>query len=110
MSNNNEKYVIIGNSAAAVGAVESIRKNDPEGSIVIFSKEDRHTYSRPLISYYNLGKVSEEGIRYRSESFYSENKCDFRSGETIIRIDAGSGKVFSDKGSEIGRASCRERV
>ena len=44
------KYVIIGNSAAAVGAVEAIRKNDQEGSVTIVSKEPYHTYSRPLIS------------------------------------------------------------
>ncbi|GAE87024.1 hypothetical protein [Acetivibrio straminisolvens] len=33
------KYVIIGNSTAAVGAVEGIRKIDMEGEITIISKE-----------------------------------------------------------------------
>ena len=36
---NSLKYVIIGNSAAAVGAVEAIRKNDTGGRIVIISNE-----------------------------------------------------------------------
>jgi len=33
------KYVIIGNSIAAVGAVEGIRKIDTEGEITIIGKE-----------------------------------------------------------------------
>ena len=45
------KYVIIGNSAAAIGAVEGIRQIDTASPIVLISKEPHHTYSRPLISY-----------------------------------------------------------
>ena len=44
------KYVIIGNSAAAVGTVEGIRQRDADGPITIISSEPYHTYSRPLIS------------------------------------------------------------
>ena len=42
-------YVIIGNSAAAVGCIEGIRKNDKENKITVISEEKHHTYSRPLI-------------------------------------------------------------
>ena len=45
------KYVIIGNSAAAVGCIEGIREKDKKGSITVVSNEIHHTYSRPLISY-----------------------------------------------------------
>ncbi|MGN0547852.1 MAG: NAD(P)/FAD-dependent oxidoreductase, partial [Acutalibacteraceae bacterium] len=45
------KYVIIGNSAAAAGAVEGIRGIDKSSPITIISKEKYHIYSRPLISY-----------------------------------------------------------
>ncbi len=93
------EYVIIGNSAAAVGAVEAIRRTDPNGRIVIFSKERYHTYSRPLISYYNLGKVTEEGMRFRSADFYEKNSCELRSGETVIRIDPAAQKVITDTGT-----------
>ncbi|OPZ88571.1 MAG: hypothetical protein BWY74_03081 [Firmicutes bacterium ADurb.Bin419] len=52
-------YVLVGNSAAAVGAVEAIRKNDKEGKIILISNESYHTYSRPLISYLLMGKTNE---------------------------------------------------
>ena len=68
-------YVIIGNSTAAVGAVEGIRKHDVETKITIISDEPHHTYSRPLISYYLGGKVSEENMKYRNLDFYEKNNA-----------------------------------
>ena len=43
------KYVLIGNSAAAVACVEGIRQRDREGDITMVTNEPYHTYSRPLI-------------------------------------------------------------
>ena len=37
-------YVIIGNSAAAIGCVEGIRSVDKEGKITLLSQERFHTY------------------------------------------------------------------
>ena len=45
------KYVIIGNSTAAIGCVEGIRSKDKDGEIVLIASENHHTYARPLISY-----------------------------------------------------------
>lgn len=70
------KYVIIGNSAAAMGAVEGIRKHDENNPITIISQEKHHTYSRPLISYYLAGKVLEENMYYRPLDFYRKNKVE----------------------------------
>ena len=44
------KYILIGNSAAAVACVEGIRQRDREGDITMVTNEPYHTYSRPLIS------------------------------------------------------------
>ena len=37
------KYVMIGNSAAAVGCIEGIRSVDPDGEITVVSSEPYHT-------------------------------------------------------------------
>ena len=92
------KYVIIGNSAAAVGAVEAIRKNDRSGRIVIISNESHHTYSRPLISYLLLGKTDENRMKYREDSFYSDNKCEFLPGITVQKIEPGEKRIMLDDG------------
>ena len=72
---NKTKYLIIGNSAGAIGGVTGIRREDTDGSITIISAEKHHTYSRPLISYRLEGKVSQEKMIYRDEDFYEKNAC-----------------------------------
>ena len=57
-------YVIIGNSAAAVGTIEGIRQIDKTGKITVISDESYNTYSRPLISYWLMGKVTDMIIYY----------------------------------------------
>ncbi|HHY81844.1 MAG TPA: NAD(P)/FAD-dependent oxidoreductase [Clostridiales bacterium] len=92
------KYVIIGNSAAAVGAVEAIRKNDKEGRIVIVSNENYHVYSRPLISYLLLGKTNEEKMKYRNDDFYRENRCELKLNKTAQRLDIKQKQVIFEDG------------
>lgn len=81
------RYVIIGNSAAGIGAVEAIRKIDKQGDITVISREPYHTYSRPMISYFLRGKTTIEKMRYRDESFYSENRVQFIPGKTAVEIN-----------------------
>ncbi|HHZ06033.1 MAG TPA: NAD(P)/FAD-dependent oxidoreductase [Clostridiales bacterium] len=80
-------YVIIGNSAAAIGCVEGIRQVDKKGKITIISDEPHHTYSRPLISYLLLGKTDEERMKYRSDSFYEDKNVTAMLGVTVTKID-----------------------
>lgn len=98
---NRLKYVIIGNSVAAVGAVEAIRKNDKKGRIVIISNEKYHTYSRPLISYLLMGKTDEEKMKYRDNNFYVENMCELMLEKTAQRIDIGQKQVILDDGEYV---------
>jgi len=77
------KYVIIGNSAAGVGAVEGIRQIDKQGEITVITNEAHHTYSRPLISYLLLGKVTEEKMKYRDSGFYTDNNCKLMADVTV---------------------------
>ena len=95
------RYVIIGNSAAAVGCIEGIRQKDTEGSITVVSSEPYHTYSRPLISYLLYGKTDEQRMKYRPDSFYEEKKCTAMLGRKAEKIDAEAKKVFLDGGEEL---------
>ncbi len=95
------KYVIIGNSAAAVGAVEAIRKNDKENEILIVTDEGYHTYSRPLISYLLLGKTTEQKMKYRKDSFYTDNNCRLMLSKKVVKIEPATKQVALDDGSLI---------
>ncbi len=95
------KYVIIGNSTAAIGCVEGIRKVDREGKILIISAELHHTYSRPLISYLLMGKTDEQRMKYRPDAFYEENGCETMFGKSVTKISPDKKTVTLDDGSEI---------
>lgn len=95
------QYVIIGNSAAAIGAVEGIRKQDSTGKILLLSSEQYHTYSRPLISYYLEGKVDENQMRYREYDFYKVNNVETRLGTKVFWIDFNSKEVVLENNERI---------
>lgn len=94
-------YVIIGNSAAAIGAIEGIRQIDKESPITVISKEDYHTYSRPLISYLLAGKTDEERMKYRQDNFYQEMNCCLKTGNTVEKILIDEKQVLVNDGSRI---------
>ena len=92
------KYVIIGNSAAGIGAVEGIRQADKQGEITIITDEPHHAYSRPLISYLLLGKTTEEKMKYRGDSFYADHRCTLLRDTAVIEINAkGKYVTLSDR-------------
>lgn len=95
------KYVIIGNSAAAVGAIEGIRQADKDGGILVLSNEPHHTYSRPLISYLLYGKTDLEKMKYRKNDFYAKNNCETRLGVKVTAIDSSKKTVKTESGEEI---------
>ncbi|MFZ5634601.1 MAG: NAD(P)/FAD-dependent oxidoreductase [Bacillota bacterium] len=94
-------YVIIGNSAAAVGAVESIRKVDQEGAVTVISSETEHTYSRPLIAHLVAGEVGEEKMPYRPADFYQNMKVQVRLGQRVSGVNFAEQKVILSDGGEV---------
>lgn len=95
------RYVIIGNSAAAVGTIEGIRQVDGAGSITVISDEAYHTYSRPLISYLLCGKTTEEKMKYRPDDFYEKNGVTLLLGRHVCAIRPGEKTVLLEDGEKI---------
>ncbi|QNU67778.1 NAD(P)/FAD-dependent oxidoreductase [Ruminiclostridium herbifermentans] len=94
-------YVIIGNSAAAIGCVSGIRTIDKESPITLISDEPHFTYSRPLISYWLKGKVDDEKMYYRNSDFYEKNNCNVILGKKVIKIESDSKLVVLEDDSNI---------
>jgi NAD(P)H-nitrite reductase large subunit len=83
------KYLIIGNAAGGVGAVEGIRANDKSGVTTVVSNEPYDAYSRPLIAQYLTGERDFEGLRFRPAGFYARNAVTtvFGAGVKSLGID-----------------------
>ena len=95
------KYVIIGNSAAGIAAIEGIRSTDESGEIVLVSDEPHFTYGRPLISYYLMGATDPEHMRYRPADFSEKNNVRTLFGVRAEKIDAEKKQVVLSDGKTL---------
>jgi len=93
-----KNIIIIGNSAAGIAAVESIRNKDRDAGITMISEEDYTAYNRCVLSYYLAGEVKEDRLIYRSKEFYQSNKIDLILAKKVIKVDPKKSQiVLEDK-------------
>ena len=95
------KYVIIGASAAGIGAVEAIRDVDPVGTITVISEELCPQYSRPMISDFISGKTTLEKMKCRDDHFWEKNDVQALTGRTAVRLNLADKYVELDGGSRV---------
>src|SRR4030043_1195087 len=95
------KFVVVGNSAAGINAVETLRQLNRDADIDIVSDEDAPIYSRCLLSYYLTGSLPKEKLIYRSDSFYRENNVTPHLGTRAVKIDPGNKILYMDNGKQL---------
>ena len=93
------RYLVIGNSAAGIGAVESIRRCDPQGSITMVSDESYPIYSRCLLSYFLADNIDEAGLLFRPRDFHQENRVKVILGNRVESVDPANHRVACDDGA-----------
>ncbi len=94
------KYVIIGNSAAAVGCITGIRKKDPSGEIISITYEKFGCYSKPMIADVLIG-YPDDKLLYRKRDFFSKNGVNLIEGEKVININREKRFVELESGGKI---------
>jgi NAD(P)H-nitrite reductase large subunit len=95
------KYVIVGASAAGIGAVEAIRTIDPVGTIAVISEEECPQYSRPMISDFVSGKATFQRMMCREDDFWRMNKVEALTGRTAVRLNLAEKCVSLENGDKI---------
>lgn len=95
------KYVIIGGSAAGIGAVEAIREVDLVGTLTVISDETVPQYSRPMISEYVSREATLDTMKYRGNQFWNDNSVQALTGRTATKIDFAKKQVELDSGEKI---------
>ena len=92
------RYIIIGNSASGISAVEAIRKKDKSSSILVISDEDYPSYLRCLISYYLAGDIKKDKLIYRPQDFYKDNNIDLILNKKVVKVEPKKNRiVLEDK-------------
>src|SRR4030067_2395350 len=95
------KYVIIGGSAGAVGAVEAIREVDPAGDITIIREEPNYSYSRPMISDDLSGEANQEKMAFPTEDFWNKNKVQTLLLMKAVKLDLSQKTVELENAEKI---------
>jgi NAD(P)H-nitrite reductase large subunit len=95
------KYVIVGASAAGIGAVEAIREVDPVGTITVISEEPCPQYSRPMISDLVSGKADFGKMMCREHEFWENNDVQALTGRTAVGLNLTDKYVALDKGEHV---------
>jgi NAD(P)H-nitrite reductase large subunit len=95
------KYVIVGASAAGIGAVEAIREVDQTGTITIISDEQCPQYSRPMISDLVSGKADFGKMMCREHEFWAKNHVQALTGRTAVSLNLTDKYVMLDKGDRV---------
>ena len=95
------KYVIVGASAAGLGAVEAIRKVDKAGTITIITDETCSHYSRPMISDFVSGKADMQKINCRTDEFWKENNVEAITGKKATALNVAEKTVQLESGEKV---------
>jgi len=95
------EYLIIGNSAGGIGAVEAIREVDKTGPIAIIADESYPAYSRPLISEYLAEGRPLKKMLFRPVDFYQRNNIQTWLGSKVERLNTDTHTVGLDDGRRI---------
>ena len=96
-----QRIVIIGNSAAGIGALEAIRKHDRLSSVTLVSAEDELVYSRCLLSHFLAGTLGEEGLLFRPADFYQRMEAEILPRRKVESVDPAGQQVVCDDGAKL---------
>ena len=90
------QYIIIGNGVAANTAAESIRKNDEEGTIKIFTKEAVPYYYRPALPEYLSGEKELDNLILHDLNWYEKNNIELFLSTEILSINSDKKEISAN--------------
>src|SRR6266566_2694481 len=96
----NISYLIIGNGIAGVTAAELLRNEDSAADITVIADDPFPVYYRPALKDYLAGRVREDKLWARPNSFYQDHRIRFLS-DRVLGIQAGQHTVQVQSGREV---------
>ena len=94
------RYIIVGGSAAAISAVESIRSLDHESRIDLFSDEETPLFSRVLLPYYVAEELSKPLLNFRTSDFFDEKMVTPHMGVKVTYVNPKDKTIKAADGKE----------
>ena len=94
-------YVILGNSAAGLTAIDAIRARDKEGAITLISKEPDVAYSRVALPYILSNEKTLKQITLQDDAYFAVNNVETIIGTGAASIDTKVKVVTLDDGRSV---------
>lgn len=94
-------YVIVGNSAAGLQALQTLRKHNTEASVAIIDREDLPAYSRVITPYFVGGKTERDNLFLVDRDYYSQVGVTTLFGRNVIALNAEGHQLEMDDGSRV---------
>lgn len=96
-----QSYLIIGNGIASVTATEILRSEDAAAEVTVIADDLFPVFYRPALKDYLAGRVLEDKLWARPNSFYQDSSIRFIS-DRVVGIQAGQHSVQLQSGRQIG--------
>ncbi len=97
------RFVVVGAGLAGVTAVETLRSEGFDGSVVLLGAEAHGPYERPSLSKgYLMGDEGRDELFSHPDAWYREHDVDLRPGTRVASLDRGARVVVTDDGDRIG--------
>jgi len=93
-------YLIVGNGIAGVTAAEILRNEDSAADITAIADDPFPVYYRPALKDYLAGRVHEDKLWARPNSFYQDHRIRFLS-DRVVGIQAGQHTIQMQSGRQV---------
>ncbi len=91
-------YLIIGNGVAGNSAAETIRKTDPAGKVLVFSREKYHFCYTPALPEYLGGEKKVKDFTIHDGQWYERNRIELFLETEVSQIDSQKKIAQTPKG------------
>lgn len=97
-----QKFLIIGTSAAGIGAAVKLRSLNDSIDITCITAEAEMPYNRCLLADFIAGQKSITQVLTKTQDFFDQNRITLMRNSKVVQIDAGRQEVVLESGTRLG--------
>src|SRR5579862_3135675 len=94
-------YIVIGASAAGIGALTKLRTLDPSATLICVTAEKEMPYNRCLLADYLAGAKTVDDVATKKSDFFSTNNITLMLDAQVTKIIPSEHKIIIHKGQEL---------
>jgi len=101
LTTHDKRYVIIGNGIAGTTAADTLRKNDPNCSIHLFTNEPYPLYNRVSLPRFLQGVIVEQKVMIRDFAWHEQRNIRLITETLVTDLNTEERTVVTDKGQNL---------